>query len=261
MPLALSLLGKGYSVVGSKTTPDGVAAATLRGINSYQLQVSDQLEGDIDDIKQLFAVDALVITLPAARNKAGSQQYIRTVQALVDTALAYQVSRIIFLSSTSVYGDMTGQLNEDSALQPATSAAQSLCYLEQWMHSLPQISVDILRLSGLVGNGRHPGRFLAGKKNIPGAEHRVNLVHQDDVIMAIDYVLRQAQGGHLYNLCLANHPVKREFYTQMAQQLGLEAPHFIEDISQGKQVDGSRICDELGFRYRYSQLENILYEC
>ena len=32
MPLALSLMGRGYDVVGSKTTPDGVEAARMSGI-------------------------------------------------------------------------------------------------------------------------------------------------------------------------------------------------------------------------------------
>lgn len=259
MPLALSLLSKGYFVVGSKTTVDGVTAATMSGVTCYQLQIGDELNGDIDDIEQLLSVDALVITLPARRDQEDSEQYIRAVQTLVDSALAYHVSRIIFLSSTSVYGDMMGILNEDSPLHPITPAAASLRCLEQWMHALPHTSVDILRLSGLVGDGRHPGRFLAGKRNISGAQHGVNLVHQDDVIMAIHYLLQQAQGGHLYNLCVANHPSRRDFYTQMSQQLGLMPPHFIEDVSRGKEIDGSRICNELGFSYRYSDLLHIAW--
>ncbi|MCX2959234.1 MAG: NAD(P)-binding domain-containing protein, partial [Serratia symbiotica] len=32
MPLALSLMSCGYEVVGSKTTPDGVGAARMSGI-------------------------------------------------------------------------------------------------------------------------------------------------------------------------------------------------------------------------------------
>ncbi|MDN6633679.1 MAG: NAD(P)-binding domain-containing protein, partial [Enterobacterales bacterium] len=35
MPLALSLLGRGYQVVGSKTTSDGVEAARMSGIECY----------------------------------------------------------------------------------------------------------------------------------------------------------------------------------------------------------------------------------
>lgn len=71
---------------------------------------------------------------------------------------------MIFTSSTSVYGDLSGEVNEESERQATTASAQALIDVENWLHALPNISVDILRLAGLVGENRHAGRFLAGKK-------------------------------------------------------------------------------------------------
>lgn len=82
---------------------------------------------------------------------------------MVDSALSYHVPRIMFISSTSVYGSINGLINEDAPLSPETESARALVEVERWLHQLPNVSIDILRLAGLVGNKRHAGRFLAGK--------------------------------------------------------------------------------------------------
>ncbi|PVZ87162.1 NAD(P)-dependent oxidoreductase [Serratia sp. S1B] len=252
MPLALSLMSRGYEVVGSKTTPDGVEAARMSGVECYQLELVPQLVCQADDLEQLLRVDALVVTLPASRTVEGSRGYFDAVQMLVDSAIAYAVPRIIFTSSTSVYGDASGSVNEDSPLHPVTSSGCVLAELELWLHQLPNTSVDILRLAGLVGTERHPGRFLAGKVDVKGGAQGVNLVHQDDVIAAIQLLLQLPTGGHVYNLCAPIHPAKREFYPLVAQQLHLPPPRFAEEREQeGRLVDGSRICRELGFAYQH----------
>ncbi|KOY63875.1 hypothetical protein AM629_00065 [Photorhabdus heterorhabditis] len=253
MPLAKSLSYSGMQVVGSKTTPDGVEAARMCGIECYLLQLEPQINCASDDLGQLMTADVLIITLPASRTAGGSYNYVKAVQLVVDTALSYSVPRIIFTSSTSVYGVMAGKLNEDAPFRPETPSAQALVELENWLHKLPNISVDILRLAGLVGSGRHAGRFLAGKKEVKGGAQPVNLVHQDDVISAINLLLQRSKGGHIYNLCAPVHPTKAEFYPKVSGQLDLIPPEFVREKTQveSKIVDGSRICKELGFKYQY----------
>ena len=82
---------------------------------------------------------------------------------------------------------------------PVTNSGRVLEELEDWLHNLPGTSVDILRLAGLVGPGRHPGRFAG--KTAPDGEHGVNLVHLEDVIGAITLLLQAPKGGHIYNIC------------------------------------------------------------
>ncbi|AHG21872.1 hypothetical protein Z042_21350 [Chania multitudinisentens RB-25] len=252
MPLALSLMSRGFDVVGSKTTPDGVEAARMSGIECYQLELTPELLCEAQDLEQLLHADVLVITLPARRTVEGSEGYFHAVRMLVDSAMAFGVPQIIFTSSISVYGDSTGTIREDSPLKPVTHSGRVLVELERWLHELPNISVDILRLAGLVGTDRHPGRFLAGKVGVKGGSQGVNLVHQDDVIAAIQLLLKLPKGRHVYNLCAPSHPAKREFYPALAEQLQLQPPQFAEEQEQeGRLVDGSRICKELGFEYQY----------
>ncbi|MCG8709031.1 SDR family oxidoreductase [Brenneria sp. 4F2] len=253
MPLALALNGQGYRVVGSKTTIDGVEAARLSGIECYPLRLTPELECDADELNALLQVDALVITLPASRTAQGGENYALAVQALVNSARIFHVPRIIFTSSTSVYGDAVGTVREHSPLRPITVAGKVLTSVEQWLQHLPETSVDILRLAGLVGIDRHPGRFLAGKTGLSGATHGVNLVHQEDVLAAIQLLLKLPSGGHLYNLCAPQHPAKQDYYSVQAQRLNLTPPQFVADKDEtaGRVVDGQRICRELGFDYQY----------
>ncbi|PHM74648.1 SDR family oxidoreductase [Xenorhabdus kozodoii] len=257
MPLAQALHSGGMQVVGSKTTPDGVEAACMCGLDCYLLNLVPQVVCDADDLEQLMSVDVLVLTLPVSGIAGGGKAYIKAVQLIVDTALSYSVPRIIFTSSTSVYGSLVGYLNEDEPVHPETESAKALAELESWLHQLPNTSVDILRLAGLVGNGRHAGRFLAGRKALSGGESAVNLVHQDDVISAIKLLIQQPEGGYLFNLCAPIHPKRAEFYQLASCQLDLIPPEFlpseggkIEKI-ESKIVDGSRICRELGFEYQF----------
>ncbi|GBU14138.1 hypothetical protein AwEntero_27390 [Enterobacterales bacterium] len=260
MPLAMALSARGYQVVGSKTTPDGVEAARMCGIDCYPLVFLPEMQCDAADLDALLNVDALIITLPARRTVEGSELYFQAVQQLVDSALAHNVGRIIFTSSTSVYGEGSGTMREDSPLNPVTPSGKVLEELENWFHRLPNTSVDVLRLAGLVGVDRHPGRFMAGKTGVQGGNSGVNLVHQDDVITAMTLLLSLPKGGHTYNLCAPGHPEKRHFYPALARQLNLPEPQFadVAEIDKGgKIIDGGRICKELGFEYQHPDPERM----
>ena len=253
MPLARVLTGRGWQVTGSKTTTDGVQAARASGIRACQLMLDPELQCTSEDLNELLDVDALVVTLPARRTVETSDQYLQAVQNIVDMALSRQVRHIIFTSSTSVYGNLQGEADEESALQPVTPAGKSLLKLEQWLHDLPGTTVDVLRLAGLVGPERHPGRFLAGKTGLNNGSQGVNLVHLDDVIAAIVLLLEHPEEGSVYNLCAAGHPSREDYYTRLAVNAGWTPPVFDGEpaTEKGKEVNGQRICRERGFRYQW----------
>lgn len=252
LPLAQALQANDWRVVGTKTTTDGVGAARAVGIDAYPLTLTPELECASEDLIQLMSEsEALVILLPPS--KVNVEQYVEAIETVVNCAVTYRVPKVIFTSSTSVYGEQNGELTEEAERKGSTASARALIAAEQWLHQLPNISVDILRLAGLVGEKRHAGRFLAGKIEVKGANQPVNMVHQDDVIDAILLLLQQPKGGHIYNLCAPIHPTRAEFYTHAAQSIGLVPPQFIEEEStlDGKIINGNKICQELGFEYQY----------
>lgn len=253
MPLAQALQRAGFQVKGSKTHPEGVNAARLSGIAAYQLELTPAPKFHYDALDKLLASDVLIITLPVSRSVQDADTYLQAIQILVDNVIARkQIQRIIFTSSTSVYGDNPGSCTEETALNPVTSAGKILVKVEQWLYALPGVAVDILRLAGLVGVDRHPGQFLAGRRGLPLGSQRVNLVHQTDVINAITLLLSTASPRRVFNLCAQQHPARADYYPAVARVLGVIPPEFSADPSvDHKVIDGSAICRELGFRYQY----------
>lgn len=162
----------------------------MSGIECYQLNLTPLPEADPDDLAALFQTDALVITLPASRTVEGADNYFLAVQQVVDSALAAAIPRIIFTSSMSVYDEGPGVRREESttAFSPAGTCWSSWktgcinCPIRRWI---------FCGWRGLVGPGRHPGRFLAGKQGLPGGGQGVNLVHLADVISAITQLPRR----------------------------------------------------------------------
>ncbi|MGL5343181.1 MAG: SDR family oxidoreductase [Plesiomonas sp.] len=261
MPLAMHLQSAGYAVVGSKTTADGVAAAQLSGIESYLLNLNPQIECDDTDLDTLLNVDTMVVNIPPGRKNYRAQFYLEAIQNWVDSALANQVKHLIFISSTSVYGKASGEVDESSGCYPETGSARELYELELWLHGLPNIRIDVLRCAGLVGPDRHPGRFLAGKQNLPEGAQGVNLVHLDDCITAILRLIEcRLPEGQTYNLCAPEHPVRSAFYPQIAKNLGLDAPTFLPDLAgRSRIINGNKICCEQGFTYHYPDPFTMLF--
>lgn len=249
MPLALALMGRGYDVVGSKTTPDGVEAARMSGIECYQLELTPELVCDPDDLESLLRVDALVVTLPARRTVEGSENYFNAVRMLVDSAMAFGVPRVIFTSSTSVYGETAGTLREESPLRPVSPSGRVLAELERWLHELPNTSVDILRLAGLVGVDRHPGRFRGQARCEGGAggiwcTRRRHRRHPA--------VAEAAEGRSRVQPVRAASSGQTRILSGAGRAAALEPPQFADEAEQDERlVDGNRICNELGFEYQY----------
>jgi hypothetical protein len=128
------------------------------GIDSYPLRLEPQLVCDAEDLDALMNVDALVITLPARRRAGEVLSAGGTGARRYRAGLPYP--RIVFTSSTSVYGNASGTLKENSPRDPQTASGRVLKELEDWLHNLPGTSVDILRLAGLVGPLVIPGVSL-----------------------------------------------------------------------------------------------------
>ncbi len=142
MPLAMALSARGWQVTGSKTTPDGVEAARRCGLDAFQLELTPDLICDAEDLDVLFDVDALVVTLPASRTAEGGDAYVQAVQNVVDTALAHSVPRIIFTSSTSVYGGSSGSKRKKACCSRKPQRAKrwwiwktgcTICPVPAWM--------------------------------------------------------------------------------------------------------------------------------
>ncbi len=250
LPLALKLKQLGWQVSGSSRNPETLNILQQAGIGHASLSLDTQVH--CSDPLALFQAPTLLISVPPGRQHQ-TNSYAERMDLLVRTACQYGITQALFMSSTSVYqdGDDFPVVAEDSPLGHS-SRAQTMQAAERviqqgfsrWM---------ILRPAGLVGEGRHPGRFLAGKNDLAGATAPVNLVHHEDVMAAIIWLLANPHWGQCFNLCAPKYYERADFYPTVAKAQGLLAPTFSSQPQKGKRVSGDKL-QWLGFRYQHPDL-------
>lgn len=164
---------------------------------------------------------------------------------LVELLKAIRPNYVIFSSSTSVYSQPDGEVNEASMLggNPLLQEAESLI-----IHS--EVPNCILRFGGLIGEDRNPASHFSGKHNIPNGGAPVNLIHRNEIIEIISQVIESRLTG-VYNVVYPSHPTRKEYYEKQCIQRGL-LPCTFDSEGNGKIVNGSKISALLNRPYRFS---------
>ena len=140
---------------------------------------------------------------------------------LVETIGSSAIERVLYTSSTSVYRNTNAAVTENEG---AESAQSPLFAIENLFRAARGFDTTIVRLAGLVGYKRHPGRFFGPAKPIPNPDAPVNLVHRDDCVAVIGRIVEREAWGEVFNCCADEHPRKRDFYRRAAELLGRDPP-------------------------------------
>ncbi|GAA3538398.1 NAD(P)-binding domain-containing protein [Zobellella aerophila] len=238
-PLAETLQARGYRVAG--TTTDAGKADRL-GAAGLRVRLWD-INGPLPACwpAELVA-DTLILCVPPGR----VDDYASTLGRLASLAAAGGIKRLLFTSATSVYGGPGHKTEQHAA--PDSVRGERMLAAEQAVRQAGVPQVLCLRLAGLVGGSREPGRFLAGRR-FPGGEEPVNLVAQEDLLRIIPAILARADWPSCLNVCAPHHPSRRAFYTKAALDRGLTPPAF-DGGGEGKHIDGSALTRWLKLDYR-----------
>lgn len=255
-PLALNLISRGLHVKGSTTSPEKISMFKSAGIEPYLIQF-DTSSQELD-LTEFLKADTLIISIPPGRRKADALESYRIMAHIIRRKLQdSSISKLIFISSTSVYPESNSVLNEFSEIAPETDSGKVLAETEALFSEL-DIQVILLRLSGLVGPNRMPGRFFAGQKNISNGLAPVNMIHLDDAIALINALIDSESANGVYLGCSPSHPSREEFYTLAAKMEQLIPPTFIHEKQKWKEISGERTIRELNFSYKYYSLMDWL---
>ncbi|KYG67740.1 hypothetical protein AZI87_00190 [Bdellovibrio bacteriovorus] len=144
--------------------------------------------------------------------------------------------RIIFVSSISVYGDVTGEVTEGTEPHPNSDSGQWLYEVEQALQKRFSKNGVIVRAGGLMGGSRHPVFHLVGRNVISHGLAPVNLIHREDLIRIIYELGEDRSVAPLVNAVTPFHPTKENYYSAMAEKLGLAPMTFEKGGSEGKIV-------------------------
>ena len=247
-PLAKALLQKGFSVKGSTTSMDKIAALRTAGIDPFIVQLGEQKVSDtITDF--LANSEILVVNIPPKLRGNATENFVTKIEYLLPFIEKSTVTKVLFVSSTSVYGEDNLHVTEATPLNPDSEGGRQLVVVENLLQKSTHFKTTILRFGGLIGEDRNPVRFLSGRENIENPEAPINLIHQVDCIGIIEKIIGMNSWNEVYNAVAPYHPSRKEYYTQKAQELHLALPKFVATNSRiGKTI----LSDKLIQLLRYS---------
>lgn len=252
LPLAAELVRRGHSVKGSVTHAEKLGELAAVGAEGYRLELTPVADSqNLLDTgffnTEFFNTDVLVITLPPKRREPGVEaRYPAQVAAALRAAP--EETQIILTGSTSVYPDLNRTVTEADAGGDVSASGRAILAAEA---PLRRQGGTVLRLAGLYGYDRQPGRSLAGR-DVTGGDAHVNLVHRDDVLRVMVRIIEECIRDVTFNVCADQHPTRREVYTRQAERFGFAPPRFVEPYAQDyKRVSSEALKTALGFAFRY----------
>jgi nucleoside-diphosphate-sugar epimerase len=238
LPLALHLKSKGYRVKASTTTESKLPQISGLGIDAYlvNIELPESLNG------AFFDSDILIINITSKNGGA--------YQRLIDQLQSKGIAHVIFISSTSVYNSHSQPITEETPTNDSV-----LSQIEHLFLHNNTFKTTVVRMGGLFGYDRQPGRFFRNGRTIENPDAVVNYIHRDDCIQLIEQIIAKQLWGEVFNGVTDTHPTKREFYTYMAQQIGADDPIFGEQVSHTtKWVSNQKVKQMLGFQFIHADL-------
>jgi nucleoside-diphosphate-sugar epimerase len=264
LPLAKSLIEKGFSINGSTTSVEKIAVLEKAGIHPFlvtlsAVEVLEETKISIENFLQNS--DVLIIDIPPKLRGDSSENFVAKIQNIIPFIEKSSVEKVIFVSSTSVYSDDNSIITEETKPNPDTESGKQLLEAEQLLQSNSNFQTTILRFGGLIGDDRHPIKFLAGRKNIENAEGPINLIHQTDCIGIIEEILKHPETSgqndkstEVFNAVAPFHPTRKEYYTQKAIELNLPLPEFEESKpSIGKTILSDKVESILNYKFEINR--------
>lgn len=251
-PLAQNLLREGYDVKGSTTTVKKLTLLKQAKIKAFHIDLPSSIKEK--ESSPFWNADVLFLNIPPGRGSENVEKdYPKLIESVIKRAEDSEISWILFASSTSVYSRLGGITYEGDSKKGAASGSSGEAVLkaEEIVNQSP-IDSTIFRFGGLYGYGRHPVKYLSGKKNLKDPSKPINLVHQIDCINVVTGVLKQDVRNEIFNVVSDGHPPRDAFYQSAAEHFGLEKPEFGEPENKDYRiVSNEKLKRELGYNFTY----------
>lgn len=165
--------------------------------------------------------------------------YLPTIEKIC--SLTKATCRIILMSSTSVYREFNGDVDENTCITKKALQKEA----EELLQSLKE-NVLILRLGGLMGEDRISGRW---KNSSVFSDGFVNYIHKKDVIEITKELIKKDVTKGVYNLVAPKHPLRSEVHKKNSMDFGFELGSF--DGMKHTKVSSDKIIDELDYTFLY----------
>ena len=249
LPLAKSLLQNGFSIKGSTTSLEKISLLESEGITPFLVRLEEQqISASVID----FLADSqiLIINIPPKLRGGSTENFVAKITTLLPFIENSTVEKVLFVSSTSVYGEDNEFVSEVTVLNPDTEGGRQLAIVENVLQKNSRFQTTILRFGGLISDERNPVRFLSGRENIENPDAPINLIHQDDCIGIIEKIIALNSWDETYNAVAPFHPTRQEYYTQKATELNLALPKFAAlNTIVGKTILNNKVIEVLDYSF------------
>ncbi|MFV8368766.1 SDR family oxidoreductase [Flavobacterium sp. LB2R40] len=249
LPLAKALLKNDYLVNGSTTSEGKLAVLENAGIKPFLIVLSENKTiGELSEL--LKNSETLIIDVPPKLRGSGAENFVSKIRNIIPIIENSSVKKVLFISSSSVYGDTDTLVSEETPPKPDTESGKQLLETEQLLQSAVNFQTTILRFGGLIGEDRHPIHFLAGRENLDNPDAPINLIHQEDCIGIILKIIELNIWNETFNAVTPCYPSREMYYTQKAEDLNLALPKFThENPSVGKTILSTKIKTVLNYTF------------
>jgi nucleoside-diphosphate-sugar epimerase len=243
-PLAQHLLAEGFNVKGSTTDPQKGQILGKLGIEAFVIDLGSPAE----NMEEFLIAEILLVMVPS---KIPEQ-----FEKLISYVERSSVEKVLFVSTTSVYGSSKEAITEETDLRLSRQVIIENLFLNN-----PHFQTTIIRFGGLFGYDRKPGRFFRSGNRIKDPDNVVNLIHRDDCIGIIGAIIDDEAWGEVFNGTSDTHPTKREFYTKAARDIGVDPPEFEwTGSSEMKWVSNEKLKKKLNYVFKYPDLMRIEFD-
>lgn len=222
----LKLLRGRWRVLALSSSPDRLPA--LRNAGAVPLL------GNLDDARTLGRLaglaDAVLHLAPPPGQGAEDPRTAHLLQAL---ALRSLPRRVVYGSTTGVYGDCSGaRFDESRAVAPATDRARRRVDAEarlRWAGRALDLRVSVLRIPGIYAKDREGGdprdRVRRGAAVlVPQHDVYTNHIHADDLARACVAALWRGAPQRVYHVCDDSEATMGAHYDAVADASGLARP-------------------------------------
>lgn len=238
------------------------------GITSYR--------GNLDDatsLKGLPLADSTLYYFAPPPSKGKVDTRMRNLTASLDSSNA--PSRIIYVSTSGVYGDCKGaRVNEETPLNPQADRARRRVDAEKtlsgWCNA-HHVPLTILRVAGIYGPDKLPlKRLKAGTPVLREEECGYsNRIHIEDLVdICIAAAKRESEGIEIYNVSDGHPSTMTAYFNAVADTLGLPRPPVISMeaakqqltpamlsyLTESRRLDNGKLLRGLGIVLKYPTL-------
>lgn len=251
--LAEKCIENNHNVIISTTSREKQSLFVKKGLKSMLIEVTEEkITGDYSFFN---CIELLIITIPPMLRKNRNIKYVEMMERVIEKIVDFKIKKVIYTSSTSVYGFQKENITEKSKTNPISDAAKKILMCEKKLLENPYFESCIIRLGGLIGPDRHPIYSLSRKQNLPNPKSPINLIHQIDAVGITLCLSENWNGNEIFNAVAKYHPSRKDYYVSISKIAKLAPPKFEKKGKIRGEISSSKLLQLTNYKFK---VENLL---